>query len=54
MPGGFEAVERRGGTNSIDVVGVESFQAGNGWLWFARNLGGAPHTIFATAVCLVG
>ncbi len=53
-PAGSKLLSGGGGTNSIDVVSVESFQAGNGWLWFARNLGGAPHTIFATAVCLVG
>jgi hypothetical protein len=53
-PAGSKVLSGGGGTNSVDVVGVESFQAGNGWLWFARNFGGAPHTIFATAVCLVG
>lgn len=53
-PAGTRVLSGGGGTNSIDVVGVESFQAGNGWLWFARNLGGAAHTIFATAVCLNG
>lgn len=53
-PAGTRVLSGGGGTNSIDVVGVESFQSGNGWLWFARNLGGAAHTIFATAVCLNG
>jgi cytoskeletal protein RodZ len=51
-PAGTQLLSGGGGTDSIDVVGVESFQAGNGWLWFARNFGGAPHNIFATAVCL--
>jgi hypothetical protein len=51
-PAGTQVLSGGGGTNSIDVVGVESFQSGNGWLWFARNFGGAAHTIFATAVCL--
>jgi hypothetical protein len=51
-PAGTQVLSGGGGASSFLVFGVESFQSGNGWLWVARNSDNAPHTIFATAVCL--
>ena len=53
MPDRHAGAERRRGSDSFLVFGVESFQSGNGWIWVARNTDPAnAHNIFATAVCL--
>jgi hypothetical protein len=51
-PPGSQVLSGGGGASSFGVHGVESFQAGNGWLWAAQNTTAAAQTIFATAVCL--